>query len=138
LRIEQLIPESAMNPRRYIGIIDDDESLRRSLGRLLQLAGFQTVLFQSAEEFLVDPLRRHLRCLLVDIRLGGMSGIELHQHLIAEGSTIPVIYITAHDDPEIRADALDNECAGFFRKTDPGDDIIAAVTRATSAARGRH
>ena len=126
-----------MNPRRYIGIIDDDDSLRRSMGRLLQLAGFQTVLFQSAEEFLTDPLRRHLRCLLVDIRLGGMSGIELHQQLIAEGSAIPVIYITAQDDPDIRADALENECAGFFRKTDPGEDIIAAVVRATSATRVR-
>jgi len=126
-----------MNPRRYIGIIDDDDSLRRSLGRLLQLAGFQTVLFQSAEEFLTDPLRRHLRCLLVDIRLGGMSGIELHRQLIAEGSSIPVIYITAHDDPGIRGEALQNECAGFFRKTDPGEDIIAAVVRATDAIRVR-
>jgi FixJ family two-component response regulator len=125
-----------MTTRRYIGIIDDDESLRRSLGRLLQLSGFQPVLFQSAEEFLADPLRSHLRCVLVDVRLGGMSGVELHEHLIAEGSRMPFIYITAHDDPALRAGAFAHECAGFFRKTDPGDDIIAAVARATSATLG--
>jgi FixJ family two-component response regulator len=121
-----------VGPRRYIGVIEDDESLRRSLGRLLQLAGFQPVLFQSAEEFLADPLRKHLRCLLADVRLAGMSGIELHENLIAEGSSLPVIYITAHDEPGVRAVALERPCAGFFRKTDPGDDIIAAVTRATA------
>ena len=122
-----------MTERRYIGVIDDDESLRRSLGRLLQLAGFQPVLFESAEEFLADPLRPHLRCLLVDIRLGGMSGIELHRQLIAEGSRTPFIYITAHDDAEARAAALGNNCAGLFRKTDPGADIIAAITRAAAS-----
>jgi FixJ family two-component response regulator len=128
----QYISDIRMNTRRYIGVIDDDESLRRSLGRLLQLAGFQPVLFPSAEEFLTDPLRMHLRCLLIDVRLGGMSGIELHECLIAEGIHIPVIYITAHDDPETRASALRNRCAGFFRKTDPGEDIMAAVARATT------
>jgi FixJ family two-component response regulator len=122
-----------MTERRYIGVIDDDDSLRRSLGRLLQLAGFQPVLFQSAEEFLADPLRPHLRCLLVDIRLGGMSGIELHRRLIAEGSRTPLVFITAHDDAEARAAALEGNCVGLFRKTDPGADIIAAVTRATSS-----
>ena len=123
-----------MTTRRYVGIIDDDESLRRSLGRLLQLGGFQPVLFQSAEEFLGDALRRHLRCLLVDVRLGGMSGLELHDRLIAEGSRVPVIYITARDDPGLRTEALERQCAGFFRKTDPGSDIIAAVARCTSEA----
>ena len=122
----------SMTERRYIGVIDDDESVRRSLGRLLQLAGFQPVLFPSAEEFLADPLRPYLRCLLVDIRLGGMSGIELHRQLIAEGSRVPLIYITAHDDADARAAALEKNCVGLFRKTDPGADIIAAITRATS------
>ena len=121
-----------MTARRYIGIIDDDESVRRSLARLLQLAGFQPVQFQSAEEFLADPVREHLRCLLVDIRLEGMSGLELHEQLSVEGTRTPIIYITAHDDPGDRAEALQRRCVGFFRKTDPGEDIIAAVARATS------
>ena len=124
--------------RRYVAIIDDDESLRRSLGRLLQLSGFQPLLFQSAEEFLADPLRRHLHCLLVDVRLGGMSGLELHDRLLAEGSRVSVIYITAQDDVGLRASALEKSCAGFFRKTDPGDDIVAAVSRATSTVPADH
>ena len=123
-----------MTTRCYLGIIDDDESVRRSLGRLLQLAGFQPVLFESAEEFLADPLRRHLRCLLIDVRLGGMSGIELHRRLLAEGCRTPVIFITAHDDPDARSAALDSNCAGYFRKTDPGADILDAVTRAIGNA----
>jgi FixJ family two-component response regulator len=97
----------------------------------VQLSGFQPVLFQSAEEFLADSMRRHLSCLLVDVRLGGMSGIDLHRRLLAEGCHTPVIFVTAHDDPEARAAALENRCAGYFRKTDPGADIIAAITRAT-------
>lgn len=125
-----------MAERRRIAIIDDDQSLRSSLGRLLYIAGFQPVLFSSAEEFLADPARTHLHCLLVDVRLGGMSGLALHERLIAEGCPLPVIYITAQDDPAVRVEALHRECAGFFRKSDPGDDIIAAVTRASSGPAG--
>ena len=62
--------------RRYVAVIDDDASLCRSLARLLQHAGFQAITFESGEQFLADPLRSHFGCLLVDIQLGGMSGIE--------------------------------------------------------------
>jgi FixJ family two-component response regulator len=99
---------------------------------LLRQSGLHAVSFLSAEDFLDDPLRAHFRCLLVDIGLGGMSGIELHQRLIAEGIRIPVIYITAYDDPEGRAQALSEGCAGFFSKTDAGPEIIEAIRRAIS------
>jgi FixJ family two-component response regulator len=62
-----------------------------------------------------------------------MSGIELHRRLLAEGCRTPVIFITAHDDPAARAAALENGCVSYFRKTDPGADIITAITRATSS-----
>lgn len=114
-----------------IAIVDDDESMRRSLGRLLEQEGFQTVLFASAEEYLADPRVGEFSCLLADVQLGGMSGIAMHCCLIGRRIRTPVIYITAHDEPAVRHDAVRLGCAGFFRKTDAGPDIIAAIRRVT-------
>jgi FixJ family two-component response regulator len=119
-----------MARHQYIAIVDDDESVRRSLGRLLQQAGFHPIEFASAEDFLGDSLRSNFDCLLVDIRLDAMTGIELHQKLVADGSHVPVIYITAFDDPSARAEAMRAGCAGFFRKTDSAGEIVEAIRRA--------
>lgn len=122
-----------MTPRRYVAVVDDDASLCRSLARLLQLSGFQAITFESAEQFLADPLRSHFGCLLVDVQLGGMTGIELHEKLIEEGIRTPVIYITAFDDPRALADATRLGCAGYFRKTDAGQAILDAVRKVAVA-----
>jgi FixJ family two-component response regulator len=124
-----------MNTRlhRYVAVIDDDPSLCRSLARLLQQSGFQAITFESAEQFLADPLRNHFDCLLVDIQLGGMSGIEMHGMLIKEANRTPVVYITAFDDPGAEAEAVKLGCAGFFRKTDTGQRILDAVSRVTAS-----
>ena len=82
-----------------VGIIDDDESLCRALERLLRAAGIRSISYPSAEAFLVDPGRSRFNCLVVDIQLSGSSGIELHQMLVAAGSTTPVIFNTATTDP---------------------------------------
>jgi FixJ family two-component response regulator len=117
----------------YVAVVDDDESVRRALSRLLQQAGMQPIGFASGEDFLADSLREHFRCLLVDVRLGGMSGIELQRQLIAEGAHQPIIYITSHDDPAAEAEAWKaGGCAGYFRKTDGGPAIIEAIRRAVS------
>ena len=121
-----------MTASRYIAVIDDDASLCRSLARLLQLSGFQAITFESAEQFLADPLRTHFGCLLVDIQLGGMSGIEMHGKLLEEGNRTPVVYITAFDDPRAKAEALKLGCAGYYRKTDAGPEILETVRRVSS------
>jgi FixJ family two-component response regulator len=121
------------NPTHDVGIIDDDESGCRALSRLLRGVGFEPTTFRSAEDFLASsPLHPPFACLLVDVQLDGMSGLELHRHLLERGSRTPVIFITAHDDPAIRTEALRNGCAGFFRKTDPGVMAIEAIRRAAS------
>ena len=125
-----------MPAHQYVAIVDDDESVRRSLSRLLQQAGFHPIAFASGEDFLADPLHTHVDCLLVDIRLRAMTGIELHQKVVAEGSQVPVIYITAFDDPAAKAEAMRAGCAGFFRKTDAGPEIIEAIRRVM--ARPKH
>lgn len=124
-----------MPTHQYVAIVDDDESVRRSLSRLLLQAGFHPIAFASAEDFLADTLHTHVDCLLVDIRLRAMTGIELHQKVVAEGSQVPVIYITAFDDPEAKAEAMRAGCAGFFRKTDAGPDIIAAIRHVIGPSR---
>ena len=123
-----------MSARRYVAVIDDDASLSRSLARLLMLSGYQAITFESAEQFLADPLRGHFGCLLVDVQLGGMTGIEMHGKLLEEGNRTPVVYITAFDDPRARAAALKLGCAGFFQKTDAGPEILETVRRITAAA----
>lgn len=114
----------------YIAVVDDDESLCRSLSRLLRAAGLQPVSYASAEAFLADAKQPRFDCLVLDIQLGGISGIELYQRLKAVGSTIPVIYITAHDEPAARESALAAGCAGYLLKTDSGGMVLEAIRRA--------
>jgi FixJ family two-component response regulator len=117
----------------HVAIIDDDSSACRALGRLLRGMGFEPSAFDSAESFFADPARQRFSSLLVDIQLGGMSGLDLQQRLKAEGSRTPVIFITAHDDPAVRSLAVQRGCAGFFRKTDPGTLIIETLRRVTTS-----
>jgi FixJ family two-component response regulator len=113
-----------------VAIIDDDASVNRALGRWLRGAGFEPSGFDSAESFLSDSSRKSFGCLLVDIQLTGISGLELQRQLRAESSCLPIIFITAQDDPEFRREAIECGCAGYFRKTDPGQLILDALRRA--------
>ena len=116
----------------YVAVVDDDESLCRSFGRLLRAANIQPVTYASAEAFLADNKHPKFDCLVLDIHLGGMSGIELGQRLVAEGGHAPFIYITAHDDPDTRARAEAAGCVAYFRKTDSGADVLDAIRRAVA------
>jgi FixJ family two-component response regulator len=113
----------------YIAVIDDDESLCRSMSRLLRAVHFQPVTYPSGEAFLEDTKRPKFDCLLLDIQLKGMSGLDLRRRLSAVKYDTPVIFITAHDDPQVREQAEASGCAGYFRKTDSGADVLAAIRR---------
>jgi FixJ family two-component response regulator len=121
-----------MNSRckHYVAVVDDDASVCRSFSRLLVVAGFQPVSYVSAEAFLEDTKRPRFDCLVLDIQLDGMSGLELSHRLAAVNDTTPVVFITAHDDPAVRAEALASGCAGFFYKSDPGADVLDAISKA--------
>jgi FixJ family two-component response regulator len=114
----------------YIAVIDDDESVCRSMSRLLRAAHLHPVTYTSAEAFLTDTNRPTFDCLVLDIQLQGMSGLDLRRSLSAVKDATPVVFITAHDDPEMRAQAEASECAGYFRKTDSGAEVLAAIRRA--------
>jgi CheY-like chemotaxis protein len=85
----------------------------------------------SAEAFLGDGKRPDFDCLVLDIRMGGMTGIELQKQLTERGSATPVVFITAHDAPRVREQAVAAGCAGYFRKTDSGETVLAAIKNAT-------
>jgi FixJ family two-component response regulator len=119
-----------------VAVVDDDESSCRSFSRLLRAAGFQPVTYASAEAFLEDAKRPRFDCLVLDIQLEGMSGLELGQRLVAVRDATPFIFLTAHDEPEMRSEALASRCAGYFRKNDPGALVMQAIRTAVRRATG--
>ena len=120
-------------PTTYVAVVDDDQSVCRSFARLLRSAGIQPITYASAEAFLADNKRPQFDCMVFDVQLGGMSGIELAQTLAATDiRQAPVIFITAHDDPETRASAVAAGCAAYFRKNDSGADVLETIRRLTA------
>ncbi len=117
-------------PNIYVAVVDDDECVCRSMSRLLRAAHFQPITYLSAEALLADTKHPKYDCLLLDIQLGGMSGLELSRRLAAVHDGTPVVFITAHDDPELRAEAEASGCAAYFRKTDPGQWVLEAISKA--------
>jgi FixJ family two-component response regulator len=114
----------------YVAVVDDDESVCRSFARLLRASGIQPVTYGSAEAFLADSKRPQFDCMVFDVQLGGMSGIELARAISSSSARrAPIVYITAHDDPETRASAEASGCAAYFRKNESGADVIEAIRR---------
>jgi len=115
----------------HVAIVDDDVSLCRSVARLLRASGWRPVTYLSAEEFLADAERSRFDCLILDVQLGGISGIELQEQLLASGSTTPVIFLTAHEEAEVRDRAMRAGCVAYLCKRDPGELVIRALLQAT-------
>jgi FixJ family two-component response regulator len=116
----------------YVAVVDDDEGVCNSFGRLLRAAGLQPIMYSSAEAFLADTKQPRFDCLVLDVQLGGMSGIELAQRLKADGGSPPFIFITAHDDSAARGEAEAAGCAAYFQKTESGAQVLEAIRRAAS------
>lgn len=112
---------------RPVAVVEDDDGARNALGRLLDAAGFESALFESAEAFLGSKPDRDWSCLIVDVQLTGMSGIDLQQTLRAGGSRAPVIVVTAHGSDAIRERAERAGCAAFLTKPFGGDAILALL-----------
>ena len=126
--------DSVANPT-LISVVDDDESVRESLEGLMRSVGFAVKTFASAEEFLSsDHYLTKTDCLITDLRMPGMSGIELQRRLIADRQSRPVIFITAHgSDNEARAEAFRNGALAFLEKPLSEDALLDAVHRAVQS-----
>jgi FixJ family two-component response regulator len=107
---------------RLVAIVDDDESVQRALQDLIESDGLPALCFSSAEQFLGSEARGEAACLIADIRMPGMSGLELQAKLKAERCRIPVIFITAHGDAGIRIHAIRQGAVEFLSK--PFDDAV--------------
>ena len=112
---------------RIIGVVDDEEPVRIAIGSVLRSLGFKMEMFGSAEDLLGSPRLDDIACLIVDVRLPGMSGLDLQRHLLAAKRELPMIFISAHYDPVARRQALTAGALAFLRKPFSEKALIDAV-----------
>ena len=113
-------------------VIDDDESVRKALKRLFRSVDLDVETFPSAEEFLSNPRQDQNACLLIDIRMPGLTGFDLQERLISRGIEIPVIVISASDDVQTRERARELGAEAFFRKPVDDQALLDAIWWATA------
>src|SRR5262245_48335295 len=108
-------------------IIEDDPASRKTLARVLRTGGYEAAVYGSAEEFLSAPPQAPPIGLLLDVHLGGMSGLELQRRLKSDGSIVPIIIITAFDDARSREQAERLGCVAYLRKPCEAETILALL-----------
>ena len=124
-----------MSEKPLVAIVDDDESHRRATQSLLRAAGFSTAVFADAESFLRSAIRASAACLVTDMRMPSMSGLELYQVLAASGDGIPTILITAYESEDIRLRARSAGITCFLGKPFAPDDLLKCVGEALAQPR---
>jgi len=119
-----------VNKARLISIVDDDAALRMSIDDLIRSAGFRAKGFASAESFLRSPDRQETACLILDVRMPHMNGLELQQHIVEAKWNIPIIFITSFADEAVRAEAMGAGAIDFLYKPFSEDKILNALQKA--------
>jgi FixJ family two-component response regulator len=118
---------------QIVSIVDDDASVRVAMESLVKSQGLVAFAFESAEDFLRSPRVEDSGCLVTDVQMPGMSGLDLQDRLIARGSRIPIIFITAFPEATIRSRAEGNGALAFLEKPFSGKTIIELVRQALAA-----
>ena len=116
--------------RNLISVIDDDKSVRRTTTLLIQSFGFKAAAFESAESFLGSVDLDNTACLIVDVRMPGMNGLDLQSRLAAAGCRIPIIFITAFDDKEVRRRAMQAGAVAFLGKPFSDEQLLHTIRSA--------
>ena len=116
-----------------IAVVDDDPDVRKAIASLLAAFDFPTQEFASAEEFLDAAKTSNAACLIVDIDLGKISGVDMVRRLAAAGLKFPVIFVTGCQDDQIRRQAMDQGCAAYLKKPFRADHLIAALNLVTGS-----
>jgi FixJ family two-component response regulator len=119
-------------PQTVVIVVDDDTGFLKGVARLLAYNGIETRTFASAEALIESGSAPTATCLLLDIRLGGISGIELQHRLAASGSKCPVIFMTANDDEATRNAAVDAGCIAYLRKPFASQVLLDAIGKAVA------
>jgi FixJ family two-component response regulator len=113
-----------------IAIVDDDDALRHSLDNLIRSVGFRAQGFSSAEAFLGSNQAHETGCLILDVRMPGMNGLELQRQMVAANWQIPIIFITSHADDDARARALKAGAVAYLYKPCREEDLLHAIDAA--------
>ena len=116
-----------------IAIVDDDEAVRDATGQLLQSLGFQASTFESAAEFLKSEAIQATSCLITDLHMPGLSGLDLQDQIIARGHRIPIIFITAYSNEHARTRALKAGAVGFLSKPYNPEHLLDCLDKALKA-----
>jgi len=132
---ESLGLEMTVSERVVISVVDDDQSVREALKSLLDSVGYGTEVFISAEDFWNSGRLTKTSCLILDVRMSGMSGLELQRLLNAAESNVPIIFISAHDDGEARVRALHAGAIAFLQKPFSEDALLRAISKALDVNR---
>jgi FixJ family two-component response regulator len=125
-----------MSESGLIAVVDDDEAIREATESFIRSVGFRVVVFPSAEDFLRSTHLQDTACLIVDVRMPGMSGLELQRQLATAHYAIPIIFITAHDDADTRARALRAGAVAFLDKPFSDEVLLRAVQAAVQSSGG--
>lgn len=110
-----------------ITVVDDDKSVRKALCRLIKAAGYDVRAYESAEQFLAERTTADSDCLILDVHLPGISGLELQTHLAAANQVHPVVFITAFDDEKACSQALANGAIEFLQKPLDGNRLLEVI-----------
>ena len=121
-----------------ISIVDDDESVREATKSLVRSLGFRTMTFSSAEEFLESTQAKVTACLITDIQMPGLNGVELQQRLIADGQSVPTIFISGLADERLEQEVLRGGALGYLRKPFNEDRLINYIDVALRGLSGRN
>ena len=113
-----------------VSIVDDDESVREALGNLLMSMGLEVQVFGTAEAFLASPQRNSAACLVSDIQLPGMNGLELQRRIVADGNALPIILITAFPRDHVRRQAEQQGAVAVLAKPFDGSRMVECIHRA--------
>lgn len=114
-----------------VATVDDDRRVRDSVRSVLESAGYEGVSFESAEAFLESDAISSVTCVIADVRLPGIDGLELQRRVRGDRPKLPVVFITAHDDEEIRQQALRDGALAFLVKPFDGGELLEHIARAT-------
>ena len=133
LTIHGKLPEEQMKPD-LVAVIDDDKSVRNSLKTLLRSAGYRAATFESAEAFLESGAAMETGCLILDVRMPGMGGLELQVRLSQEDNRVPIIFITAHDDGSLRQQVIQSGAVEILHKPFAPNALLSTVDTALGRA----
>jgi len=117
-----------------VGIVDDDASVRKGMARLITTAGYRVEVFASAREFLERPKPEDLCCLVLDVRMPGLTGLELQEALVVAGSRMSIVFVSGHGDVQGTVKAMKGGAIDFLTKPVDARELLGAIERAVANA----